>query len=319
MNIIDGKLVSSTIKEEVKKEVAQILDSGYRAPHLVAILVGDDPASATYVSNKEKTCRSVGFSSSVYKMKEETTTEELLGVVDFLNNDDEVDGFIVQLPLPSHIDKDLVINAISPSKDVDGFHPVNVGNMVIGTPTYLPATPFGILKLLEYYKIETAGKNCVVVGRSNIVGTPISILLSRKGNPGDCTVTLCHSRTENMAEVCKQADILIVAIGKPKFITADMVKKGAVVIDVGMNRVVSETSKSGYALVGDVDFEEVSKVAEYITPVPGGVGPMTITGLILNTLAAYKNSHELDVVEYEKLEELKRNGESDLNGHGNAN
>ncbi|MBR0123637.1 MAG: bifunctional methylenetetrahydrofolate dehydrogenase/methenyltetrahydrofolate cyclohydrolase FolD [Bacteroidales bacterium] len=296
MNLIDGKLVSIAIKEQIKKDLAKIIDSGARAPHLVAVLVGDDPASVTYVSNKEKTCHSVGISSSVYKMKENTTTEELLAVVDFLNHDDEVDGFIVQLPLPPHIDKDLIINAIDPSKDVDGFHPVNIGKMVSGEPAYLPATPFGILKLLEYYKIETAGKNCVVVGRSNIVGTPVSILLSRKGYPGDCTVTLCHSKTANMAEICRRADILIVAIGKPNFITADMVKPGAVVIDVGTNRVEAADTPSGFKLVGDVDFDEVSKIAGWISPVPGGVGPMTITGLLLNTMTAYRSkfSHLFD-------------------------
>lgn len=291
MKIIDGKEVATSIKEDIKKEVAQILDSGKRAPHLVAIIVGDDPASHTYVRNKEKACHSVGMMSSVYELPSNVSQEELLGVVDFANNDPEVDGVIVQLPLPVHIDKDAVINAVSVYKDVDGFHPQNVGKMVAGIDTFLPATPLGILKLLEYYQIETEGKHCVVVGRSNIVGTPVSILLSRKANPGNCTVTLCHSKTADIQKVCLEADILIAAIGHPNFITADMVKEGAVVIDVGTNRVPSLETKSGFALVGDVDFAEVSKKASFITPVPGGVGPMTITGLILNTLKSYKNKN----------------------------
>lgn len=291
MKIIDGKEVATSIKEDIKKEVAQILDSGKRAPHLVAIIVGDDPASHTYVRNKEKACHSVGMMSSVYELPSNVSQEELLGVVDFANNDPEVDGVIVQLPLPVHIDKDAVINAVSVYKDVDGFHPQNVGKMVAGIDTFLPATPLGILKLLEYYQIETEGKHCVVVGRSNIVGTPVSILLSRKANPGNCTVTLCHSKTADIQKVCLEADILIAAIGHPNFITADMVKEGAVVIDVGTNRVPSPETKSGFALVGDVDFAEVSKKASFITPVPGGVGPMTITGLILNTLKSYKNKN----------------------------
>ena len=288
MKLIDGKEVSSAIKEEIKKEVSEIIDAGKRAPHLVAIIVGDDPASHTYVSNKEKTCQSVGMMSTVYKLPANITQNDLLDTINFINNDDEVDGLIVQLPLPKHIDKDVVINTINPNKDVDGFHPQNVGKMVAGEDTFLPATPFGILKLLEYYSIETSGKHCVIVGRSNIVGTPASILLSRKATPGDCTVTLCHSRTKNIKDFCLQADIVIAAIGSPKFITADMVKADAVVIDVGTNRVSSKETKSGFALIGDVDFEEVSKKASYITPVPGGVGPMTIAGLILNTLKAYK-------------------------------
>ena len=300
MKIIDGKLVSSNIKEDIKKEVAGILDAGLRAPHLVAVLVGDDPASETYVKNKEKACHSVGINSSVYKMPENTTTEELLKVITFLNYDDEVDGIIIQLPLPKQIDYDVVLETINPEKDVDGFHPLNVGKMVVGEETYLPATPFGILKLLEYYQIETQGKNCAIIGRSNIVGTPMSILLSRKGKRGDCTVTLCHSKTANMAEITRRADIVIVAIGKPKFLTADMVKQNAAIIDVGINRVPSDTSKTGYALVGDVDFEEVSKKADYITPVPGGVGPMTIIGLMLNTLSSYKKRINTDEIESEE-------------------
>ncbi|MCK9301762.1 MAG: bifunctional 5,10-methylenetetrahydrofolate dehydrogenase/5,10-methenyltetrahydrofolate cyclohydrolase [Bacteroidales bacterium] len=291
MTLIDGKLVSSAIKEEIKKEVAGILDSGKRAPHLVAIIVGEDPASMTYVSNKEKACHAVGITSSVYKMPVETTQDELLKVVDFMNRDADIDGIIVQLPLPASIDKNVIINAIDPKKDVDGFHPESVGKMVAGMDTFLPATPYGIVKLLEYYKIETEGKHCVIVGRSNIVGTPAAILLSRKAYPGNCTVTLCHSKTPNIKELCLSADIIIAAIGKPGFITADMVRKGVVVIDVGTNRVESTETKSGYALLGDVDFENVSKVAGYITPVPGGVGPMTITGLIQNTLKAYKQAN----------------------------
>ena len=306
MTLIDGKLVAEAIKSDIKKEVADIIDSGMREPHLAAVIVGEDPASITYVNNKEKACHSVGISSSIYKLSADTSKDELLKVVDFINHDDDVDGVIVQLPLPEHIDKNVIINAIDPKKDVDGFHPINIGKMVAGIDTYIPATPFGILKLIEYYKIETVGKNCVVVGRSNIVGTPISILLSRKGYPGDCTVTICHSKTQNMAEICKSADILIVAIGKPNFVTADMVKKDAVVIDVGINRIPSEETKSGFKLVGDVDFENVSKIASYITPVPGGVGLMTVVGLMLNTMTSYKKKYN--------VEKVNRSGYHDVDG-----
>jgi methylenetetrahydrofolate dehydrogenase (NADP+)/methenyltetrahydrofolate cyclohydrolase len=252
------------------------------------VLVGEDPASQTYVRNKENACREVGIVSSVYRLSETASEKELLDMVDFLNNDDEIDGFIVQLPLPGHIDANKVLEQIRPEKDVDGFHPINIGRMVAGLPSYLPATPYGIMQMLERSGIEIAGKDCVVLGRSNIVGTPVSILLSRKADPGNATVTLCHSKTRDIAEKCRNADILIAAIGQAGFVTADMVKKGAVVIDVGIHRVKSDKTKSGYKLVGDVDFEHVSKVASYITPVPGGVGPMTIVSLLLNTLKAWK-------------------------------
>jgi methylenetetrahydrofolate dehydrogenase (NADP+)/methenyltetrahydrofolate cyclohydrolase len=288
MKLIDGKEISAQIKAEIAEESAKLIDAGQDVPHLAAILVGDDGASQTYVASKEKACKAVGFTSSVYKFPAETTQEELLKTIDFLNNDPEVSGFIVQLPLPDHIDVDTVINNIDPAKDVDGFHPVNVGRMTLGQPSYLPATPNGIMEMLDRSNIETSGKHVVVVGRSNIVGTPMSILLSRKSNPGNATVTLCHSRTENLAEVCASADILVAAIGKPEFITADMVKAGATVIDVGIHRVPSDKTKSGFKLIGDVKFDEVSKKAGAITPVPGGVGPMTIVSLLQNTFKAFK-------------------------------
>ena len=289
MKLIDGKLTATVIKNEIAKEIASLIDANKPVPHLAAVLVGNDPASKTYVGAKEKACQSVGITSSLYNLPEETTEKELLELVDFLNRDNDLDGFIVQLPLPAQIDEQKVINAILPEKDVDGFHPVNVGKMVLGLDALLSATPSGIMELFKRYKIETEGKNCVVVGRSNIVGTPMSILMSRKSNPGNATVTLCHSHTPNMKEIVKQADILIVAIGKQEFITADMVKEGAVIIDVGIHRVADTSKKSGYKLVGDVKFDEVSKKASYITPVPGGVGPMTIAALLLNTLKAFYN------------------------------
>ncbi len=273
------------MKEEIKKEAALLIDSDID-PHLAAVLVGDDPASETYVRNKEKACSEVGIISSVYKQSEHITENELLELVDFINSDPEVHGMIVQLPLPAHIDSNKILQRIKPEKDVDGFHPVNVGRMVQGLPAYLPATPFGILKLLEYYKIETEGKNCVVLGRSNIVGTPLALLMSRKAYPGNATVTICHSKTRNLPEICRQADILVAAIGQAGFVTAGMVKPGAVVIDVGIHRVPSEDSKTGYRLTGDVQFDEVSRIASYITPVPGGVGPMTIVSLLTNTIKA---------------------------------
>lgn len=293
MILINGKNTAEQVKEEIQKEIAAFIDNDDSAPHLAAILVGGDPASETYVSHKEKDCQSVGMVSSVYRLGEQTTEEELLKAIDFINNDDDVDGLIVQLPLPDHINVDKVIAHIDPLKDVDGFHPLNVGRMALGQPSYLPATPYGILELLKRYNIETAGKHCVVLGRSNIVGTPMSILLSRKANPGNATVTLCHSRTENLKEITKSADILIAAIGKPEFVTADMVKKGVVVIDVGIHRIPSDTSKSGFRLIGDVKFEEVALKASAITPVPGGVGPMTRVALLLNTLEAFKRSRGL--------------------------
>jgi len=289
MNIIDGKKISEEIKNEIAAEVAEWTKNGGKTPHLAAVLVGNDGASETYVAAKVKACNKVGFTSSEIRLPAETTQEELLIEIQNLNNNPDIDGFIIQLPLPKHIDENIIIQAIAPEKDVDGFHPVNVGKMVAGLPTYLPATPFGILELLKRYHIDTDGKNCVVLGRSNIVGTPMSILMSRKGNPGNCTVTLCHSRTKNLPEVLKSADILIVAIGITEFVTADMVKDGAVVIDVGINRIASETTKSGWKLLGDVAYEQVAPKCSFITPVPGGVGPMTIVSLLKNTLIAAKN------------------------------
>lgn len=288
MVLIDGKKTSAEIKEEIKKDVAKMIDNDITAPHLAAVLVGADPASQTYVSAKEKACQSVGITSTVYRYSENTTEKELLEVVDFLNNDPELDGFIVQLPLPKHIDEQKVIEAINPEKDVDGFHPMNVGRMALGLDCYLPATPNGIMQMLQRYNIPTSGKNCVVIGRSHIVGSPMSILMSQKAEPGNATVTLCHSRTENLKEIVAQADIVIAAIGSPHFVTADMVKDGATVIDVGIHRVKSDKTKSGFRLIGDVDFDQVSKKASHITPVPGGVGPMTIAALLMNTLKSAK-------------------------------
>ena len=289
MQLLDGKLISEKIKAEIAQEVLKdFLNKGKTPPHLAAVLVGDDPASQTYVSSKEKDCKEVGFISSIYRYPSDLSQRRLLEVVDFLNKDPEINGFIVQLPLPGHIDERLIIGRIDPSKDVDGFHPVNVGRMALNLPAYLPATPFGILTLLERYHIETSGKHCVILGRSHIVGSPMSILLSRKGNPGNCTVTLCHSFTPDIKSITSTADILIVAMGKKGFVTADMISDGSVVIDVGIHRVEDPASKSGFRLKGDVQFEEVSKKCSYITPVPGGVGPMTRVSLLLNTLKAAK-------------------------------
>jgi methylenetetrahydrofolate dehydrogenase (NADP+) / methenyltetrahydrofolate cyclohydrolase len=286
MTIIDGKKLSETIKSEVAQEVNAIKAQGGKIPHLAAVLVGDDPASQVYVRNKVKSCEDVGFKSTLIRKAAETTEAELLEVVKGLNNDPDVDGFIVQLPLPKHIHEDNITLAIDPEKDVDGFHPVNFGRMALGLPSYLPATPFGIVTMLERYNVETAGKNAVVIGRSNIVGTPMAILLSRKGKVGDCTVTLVHSRTKNMADIVREADIIVAAIGKPEFVTADMVKDGAVVIDVGINRIDDPTHPKGSRLVGDVAYAEVAPKCSFITPVPGGVGPMTVMSLIMNTLKA---------------------------------
>lgn len=288
MKLIDGKETAKKIKKEIATEVAAMIDRDEKAPHLVAIIVGDDPASHTYVNSKEKSCKEVGISSSIYRFPVDITEKELLETVTFINNDDEIDGLIVQLPLPDHINEKKVIESINPEIDVDGFHPLNVGRMALNLPAYLPATPYGILQLLERYKIETSGKNCVVLGRSHIVGSPISIMLSRKTKMGNATVTVCHSRTKNLKEIAAQADILIVAMGQPHFVTADMVKKGAVVIDVGIHRVPSDKTKSGFKLIGDVKFDEVSGKASYMTPVPGGVGPMTIVSLLMNTLKSAK-------------------------------
>jgi methylenetetrahydrofolate dehydrogenase (NADP+) / methenyltetrahydrofolate cyclohydrolase len=286
MELIDGKKIASEIKQEIAGQVKKMVDAKKRPPHLAAILVGHDPASETYVSGKAKACKEVGFDSSVYKFEHTIAEKELLDTVEFINNDPEVDGFIVQLPLPAHINEQKVIQAIKPQKDVDGFHPVNVGRMTIGLPAYISATPNGIMELISRSGIETEGKNCVVLGRSNIVGRPMSILMSRTTNPGNATVTVCHSRTRNLKEITSKADILIVAIGKPEFVTADMVKEGAIVIDVGIHRVESTETKSGFKLIGDVKFDEVAAKASRITPVPGGVGPMTIVSLLMNTLKA---------------------------------
>jgi len=291
MILLDGKKTAEEIRSEIAAEVRKMLAESGRAPHLAAVLVGDDPASQTYVASKERACKEVGFTSSVYRYSANTTENELLKVVDFLNNDPEVDGFIVQLPLPKHINEQKIIEAIDPKKDVDGFHPVNAGKMMLGIPAYLPATPYGISLLMQRYHVETEGKNCVVLGRSHIVGTPMSVLLSRNNKSANCTVTLCHSKTQNLAEVCRNADILIAAIGKLEFVTADMVKQGAVVIDVGIHRVADNSTTSGYRLRGDVKFDEVSKKCSHITPVPGGVGPMTIIGLLMNTLKAAKKEY----------------------------
>ncbi len=293
MTLLDGKALSNKIKEELAQEVAQIIAHGKRQPQLAAVLVGDDPASQVYVRNKIKSCEKIGILSKMVKKDADISEAELLKIVDDLNNDPAVDGFIVQLPLPKHINEQKVTLAINPQKDVDGFHPMNVGRMSIGLPTYLPATPNGIMVILDRYNVDTEGKNCVVLGRSNIVGTPMSILLSRKSTPGNATVEICHSRTKDIAEHTRRADIIIAAIGRPNFVTADMVKEGAVVIDVGINRVEDASRKRGYRLVGDVDFEGVAPKCSFITPVPGGVGPMTVTSLLMNTLKAYKK--EFDV------------------------
>jgi len=289
MEKLDGKTLSAQIKEEIAQEVDQIKQQGGKTPHLVAILVGNDAASETYVSHKEKACAKVGFKSDVLRYDENITEKELLDKVDELNRDDDVDGFIVQLPLPDHIDEQKVIEAIDPKKDVDGFHPINMGRMVIGLPSYLSATPAGILEFFKRYDIETEGKHCVVLGRSNIVGKPVANLMLQKAVPGNATVTVCHSRTKNLKETMSRADIVIVAIGKKEFVTADMVKEGAVVIDVGIHREKSDKTKSGWKLRGDVKYDEVKDKASYITPVPGGVGPMTIVSLLKNTLSASRN------------------------------
>lgn len=290
MQLLDGKYVSEKLKLSLASEAAVLSEKIGRKPHLVAILVGSDGGSETYVASKMKNCEAVGFRSTLIRFNETVTEAELLTQIEKLNSDGEVDGLIVQLPLPKHIDAEKVTDAIDYRKDVDGFHPINLGRMQRNLPCFIPATPYGITLLLEEYGIETAGKHCVVVGRSQIVGLPMSILMARNGQPGNCTVTLCHSKTANIAEYTQKADILVVAIGKKNFITADMVKTGAVVIDVGMNREVSETTKSGYKLYGDVDFEHVAPKCSWITPVPGGVGLLTIIGLLKNTLAAANKS-----------------------------
>lgn len=286
MTLIDGKKTSAEIKAEIAQEVKQMIAEGKKAPHLAAVLVGHDGGSETYVAHKIKSCEEVGFKSSLIRFEDDATEQQILDTVDKLNNDPDVDGFIVQLPLPKHINEQKIIEAISPNKDVDGFHPVNLGRLVAGLDTFVSATPSGIVDLIKRYKIETAGKHCVIIGRSNIVGRPLSILMSQKGI--DATVTVCHSRTENLKEIARTADILVAAIGRPGFVTADMVKDGAAVIDVGTTRVSAADTKSGFRLKGDVDFENVAPKCSYITPVPGGVGPMTICSLLKNTLKAGK-------------------------------
>ena len=288
MQLIDGKAVATAIKKEIATEVESIIANGGKRPHLAAILVGHDGGSETYVANKVKACEECGFTSTLLRYEADITEEELLKKVDELNNDPDVDGFIVQLPLPKHIDEQKVTEAIDYRKDVDGFHPVNVGRLSIGLPCFLSATPNGIMELLARYNIETKGKKCVVLGRSNIVGKPMANLMMQKQTPGDATVTVCHSHTENIAEECRQADIIIAALGQPHFLKADMVKEGAVVIDVGTTRVPDSPRKSGLRLCGDVDFENVAPKCSFITPVPGGVGPMTIVSLMKNTLLAGK-------------------------------
>lgn len=286
MVIIDGKETAMEIKQEIAKEVKRMMAAGEKQPHLAAILVGHDGGSETYVANKVKACDECGFKSTLIRFEYDVTEDELLQAIDKLNHNDDVDGFIVQLPLPRHIDEQKVIEAIDYKKDVDGFHPINVGRMSIGLPCFRSATPQGILALLERYGIETSGKHCVVLGRSNIVGKPVAQMLLQKDNPGNCTVTVCHSATEDLPRQCRRADILIAAIGQPHFVKADMVKKGAVVIDVGTTRLPSTKTKSGFKLYGDVDFDEVAPLCSFITPVPGGVGPMTICALMKNTLLA---------------------------------
>lgn len=288
MQLIDGKAVSAQLKKEIAKEVEEILKNGGKRPHLAAILVGHDGGSETYVASKVKTCEEVGFESTLIRYEDDITEDELLACVSRLNNNSEIDGFIVQLPLPKHISEQKIIEAIDHRKDVDGFHPINVGRMSIGLPCFISATPNGILDLLKHYNIPTQGKNCVVLGRSNIVGKPMANLMMQKGYPGDATVTVCHSRTPNIKEICLNADIIIAALGSPEFLKSDMVKDGAVVIDVGTTRVPSTETKSGFRLKGDVAFDEVSQKASFITPVPGGVGPMTIISLMKNTLLAGK-------------------------------
>lgn len=286
MKIMDGQIVSQAIKDDLKLKVAELVQQAQKVPHLAAVLVGNNGASETYVGSKVRTCEEIGYKSSLIRLDESISEIELLQTIRKLNDDDDVDGILVQLPLPKEISEQKVIDTIDASKDVDGFHSVNVGRMVQGLPTFIPATPYGIMLLLEYYKIDTRGMNAVVIGRSNIVGRPMSILLSAATNPGNCTVTLCHSQTRNINEVCRNADLIVAALGKPGFLTGDMVKEGAVVIDVGISRVTDPSKKRGYSIKGDVNFDEVAPKCSYITPVPGGVGPMTIAALMKNTFRA---------------------------------
>lgn len=291
-NLLDGKVVSEHKLKEIAKKVESLRAEGLRKPHLAAILVGEDPASQTYVNSKVRTCEEIGFDSTLIRYPETVTEAELLEKIKEVNTNEGIDGLIVQLPLPKHIEENKVIETIDPVKDVDGFHPVNVGKMVLEQETFISATPYGIMMLLDHYDIQTSGMHCVVVGRSNIVGTPMSILLSRNSQPGNCTVTLTHSRTKNLEEICASADLLIAAIGKPFFVKENMVKEGAIVVDVGINRIEDKTRKSGRRLVGDVDFEAVKDKAKYITPVPGGVGKMTICALMQNTLQAFEQKYK---------------------------
>ena len=286
MIILDGKIVAASVKESVKAKAALLIREHKKTPHLAAILIGTNGASETYVANKVKTCEEIGFKSTLLRFDENVKEQLLLDTIKKLNVDDEVDGILVQLPLPKHISEEKVINTINPSKDVDGFHPSSIGKLVQGLPTFIPATPYGIMLMLEHYKIDTVGKHAVVIGRSNIVGRPMSILLSQNTNPGNCTVTVCHSRSKNLTEICQQADIIVAALGIPGFLKANMIKEGAVVIDVGITRVADATKKSGFSIKGDVDFENVAPKCSYITPVPGGVGLMTIGALMMNTYAA---------------------------------
>ena len=294
MQLIDGLGLSRTIQAEIGEKVSSYTKKGTRKPHLAAVLVGEDPASQVYVRNKVRSCEKVGFSSTLIRKGADATREELLDIIDGLNKSEEIDGFIVQLPLPKHLDENEITLAIDPLKDVDGFHPVNFGRMAQGLPGFLPATPYGILMMLERYKIPTEGKHCVILGRSNIVGTPMSILMSRKAYPGNCTVTMCHSRTKDIKAETLRADILIAAIGIPEFVKGDMVSEGVVVIDVGINRKDDPESSKGYKLVGDVDFESVSPKSSFITPVPKGVGPMTVTALMVNTFQAFEKKMHVD-------------------------
>lgn len=288
MQILDGIAVSAHIKSQIKQETEKLKAEKGKTPHLAAILVGHNPASEAYVGNKVRTCEELGFGSTLLRFEESITEAQLLEEIKKLNADDKIDGILVQLPLPKHISDNAVINAIDPSKDVDGFHPITQGKMLLGQPSFLPATPYGILLMLEHYNINTAGMHCVVIGRSNIVGTPMTVLMSRNAQPGNATVTICHSKTKNLAAITQTADIIIAAIGRPRYVTADMVKEGAIVIDVGINRIDDATRKSGSRLVGDVDYDNVAPKCSYITPVPKGVGPMTICGLMKNTLEAAK-------------------------------
>jgi methylenetetrahydrofolate dehydrogenase (NADP+) / methenyltetrahydrofolate cyclohydrolase len=296
MQILNGKEASQAIKDSLKLEMAQMAVNGKAVPHLVAVLVGNNGASETYVASKVKACQEVGFKSTLIRLEEDISSLKLLDVIMDLNRDPDVHGILVQLPLPTHITEEEVINTIDPNKDVDGFHPNNIGKMILGHPTFISATPYGIMLLLEHYKIETKGKHAVVIGRSNIVGRPMSILLSENREQGNCTVTICHSHTKNIKEICQSADIIVAALGRPNFVTADMVKDGAVIIDVGITRVPDSTKKSGYRIAGDVDFENVAPKCSFITPVPGGVGPMTIAALMKNTFKACALKHYYEEV-----------------------